>query len=47
MSWSLGAPAPVADDVLVDGRIITAENVDAVAPAALGCIRVQTLNSGG
>ncbi len=47
VSWSLGAPAPVADDVVVDGRIITAENFDAVAPAAPGCIRVQTLNSGG
>jgi putative intracellular protease/amidase len=37
----------VADDVIVDGRIITAENYDSAQIATHGYIRIKKLNSGG
>lgn len=40
-------PTTVADDVVVDGRIITGENYDSAAIASSGYIRVKKLNSGG
>lgn len=41
------APGTAADDVVVDGRIITGENFDSAPTAESGYIRVKKLNSGG
>jgi hypothetical protein len=38
--------ATVADDVMIDGRIITGENYDSATIASSGYIRVKKLNSG-
>ncbi|QEL19601.1 hypothetical protein [Limnoglobus roseus] len=40
-------PTTIADDVVVDGRIITGENFDSAAVASSGYIRIKKLNSGG
>lgn len=40
-------PQRAQDDVVVDGRIITAENYDAAEIASHGYIRIKKLNSGG
>ncbi|MFO0815824.1 MAG: hypothetical protein U0796_21615 [Gemmatales bacterium] len=42
---STGQGTTVADDVIVDGQIITAENYDGIATH--GYIRIKKLNSGG
>lgn len=40
-------PTTVADDVVVDGRIITGQDYDNATIASSGYIRVKKLNSGG
>jgi putative intracellular protease/amidase len=41
------AGSTVADDVIVDGRIITGENYDSAQIATHGYIKIKKLNSGG